>query len=188
MNGMTPEQTKLVTDNLRFAHYMARRFLASGIEYDDLVSTAYIGLIKAAQRYDGRAKYSTYASVVIRNEILMELRRQKKNVATLPLNAPIAIRTHDSDDIEYLDLIADSDPPVEHELEVECDRAAVHEAVAGLGDFGRTIITQLYGLDGGEPQRQIDAARSLGLTQSYVSRVRKKAFAALRTRLDAQVI
>lgn len=37
---------------------------------DDLIAAAYLGLVEAARRYDGRVKFSTYAGHWIRREIL----------------------------------------------------------------------------------------------------------------------
>lgn len=69
---MTPEQERLVLDNMRLVHYFARKLaprLADGNSYDyeDLVSEGQIALIKAVKRFDPDKgfKFSTFAGPYI---------------------------------------------------------------------------------------------------------------------------
>ena len=54
---------KLVTDNLALAKYVAKKYIQSGLEYDDLLQVAYEGLVLAAARYDPSKgfAFSTFA-------------------------------------------------------------------------------------------------------------------------------
>ena len=45
---MDKEKEQLITENIKLAYYVAKRFLNSGSEYEDLVSVASLGLVKAA--------------------------------------------------------------------------------------------------------------------------------------------
>ncbi len=67
---------KMVTENMGLAHAAAGRFLAVGLEYDDLFQIACVGLIKAARGFDPDygVKFSTYAFPVILGEIKQFLR------------------------------------------------------------------------------------------------------------------
>ena len=60
-----------IADNLRLVHTCCHRFSGRGIEYDDLYQAGCIGLIKAADRFDGSMGFcfSTYAVPVILGEI-----------------------------------------------------------------------------------------------------------------------
>lgn len=78
---------KLATDNIRFAYFIAGMFQESGIERQDLEGIALLGLVKAANGFDEtkNVKFTTYASVVIKNEIRTACNKQKswKNVLFL---------------------------------------------------------------------------------------------------------
>ncbi|WP_457626357.1 sigma-70 family RNA polymerase sigma factor [Persephonella sp.] len=73
------EREKLILDNLSLVKKVASKIyyrLPKGdIEFDDLVNVGVIGLMKAIEKYDrDKAKFSTYAYIKIRGEILDYLR------------------------------------------------------------------------------------------------------------------
>ena len=77
---MTAKQRELlITEHVRLVHHTVGRIsahLPENVDRDDLVGAGILGLIKAIDRYDaGRgAKLATYASLVIRGEIMETLR------------------------------------------------------------------------------------------------------------------
>ena len=78
--GNEQAKEKLIEHNLRLVVYIAKKFEATGIDLEDLISVGAIGLIKAVQTYnfDKNIKLATYASRCIENEILMQLRKTTK--------------------------------------------------------------------------------------------------------------
>lgn len=62
---------ELVRSNMGLVHMSARRFAGRGVEYDDLVQIASMGLVKAIKRFDTAKNLalSTYAVPVILGEI-----------------------------------------------------------------------------------------------------------------------
>lgn len=62
---------RMILSNLRLALSIAKKFLWSGIPFDDLVQEANIGLMKAVERYDWRRgfRFSTYATWWIRQQV-----------------------------------------------------------------------------------------------------------------------
>ncbi|SNZ08116.1 RNA polymerase, sigma 28 subunit, SigD/FliA/WhiG [Persephonella hydrogeniphila] len=73
------EREKLILDNLSLVKKVASKIyyrLPKGdIEFDDLVNVGVIGLMKAIEKYDkDKARFSTYAYIKIRGEILDYLR------------------------------------------------------------------------------------------------------------------
>lgn len=66
-----PDTSVCIEDNLGLVHTCARRFKGRGIEYDDLFQAGCVGLVKAADHFDGSRGYrfSTYAVPVILGEI-----------------------------------------------------------------------------------------------------------------------
>lgn len=62
---------RMILCNLRLALSIAKKFLWSGIPFDDLVQEANIGLMKAVERYDWSRgfRFSTYATWWIRQQV-----------------------------------------------------------------------------------------------------------------------
>ena len=70
------ERKQKVSENMGLVHACAKRFKNRGIEYDDLVQTGCIGLIKAIDNFDitQNVRFSTYAVPMIIGEIRRYLR------------------------------------------------------------------------------------------------------------------
>ncbi|MEA4899296.1 MAG: sigma-70 family RNA polymerase sigma factor [Christensenellaceae bacterium] len=171
----------LIVDNLGLARHMARKFMGTGIELEDLVSIAYIGLIKAADSYDPDkgVRFGSYAGVVIRNEILMAVRSYRTRApAALSLDAEVP-GTHG---VTFADLL-----PASNNADDALDRAstceAVHQALGMLKPREVKVVSILHGLDGGAPRKQREVAQAMGVSQSIVSRWNRDAGAKLREAL-----
>lgn len=79
MSQMLREQ--LISANVELVHYIVSRLavqLPRSVDREDLVSTGLIGLIKAVDRFDPKrgVKFETYASCLIRGEIMESLRER----------------------------------------------------------------------------------------------------------------
>lgn len=73
----------LAERNMRLAAKIASSYESTtSIELEELRGVAYLGLVKAAKRFDPTKKYSfsTFATIVIRNELNYMLRRRKQHV------------------------------------------------------------------------------------------------------------
>ncbi len=73
------ERDKLIEDHIDLVHYIVGRVtvtLPDSVDREDLVSAGIIGLIKAVDRFDPErgVKFATYASTVIRGEVMESLR------------------------------------------------------------------------------------------------------------------
>ena len=83
---MVYQQTKVASPDInvedyaylvkRIAHHMMARLPAS-VQVDDLIQAGMLGLLEAAQKYDGSkgASFETYAGIRIRGTIVDEMRR-----------------------------------------------------------------------------------------------------------------
>lgn len=82
MAALTSEQQDLVVDNLALATDLAYKFSQrqNSLEFDELISIARYGLVRAAEKYDPSrgVKFSTFAYATIRNEILAEIERGRR--------------------------------------------------------------------------------------------------------------
>ena len=162
---------KLIEHNLRLVAHIAKKYIQSGIEQDDLISIGSLGLIKAVHTFRPEAgKLTTYASRCIENEILMHLRANRKNKNLVPWGECVGT-DKDGNEVQLGDLLG-TDPdivPDAAETAIESRRAlALMESV--LDDREIQVIRFRYGLGGGEPLAQHQVAEKLGISRSYVSR------------------
>jgi RNA polymerase sigma-B factor len=74
--GDREERDRMVTEHLRLAHHLARRFANRGESHDDLVQVASLALVKAAERFDPDRgiMFSTFAAASIIGELKRHFR------------------------------------------------------------------------------------------------------------------
>ncbi|MBR2902285.1 MAG: RNA polymerase sporulation sigma factor SigE [Clostridia bacterium] len=175
----------LIEHNLRLVVYIAKKFDNTGSCMDDLISIGSIGLIKAINTYkvDKNIKIATYASKCIENEILMYLRRSQRSKNDISLDEPLNV---DSEGNELLlsDIIGTEDDTLARDMEEECDRKVLRDAVSELSLRERQIVEMRFGLGGCKELTQKEVADALGISQSYISRLEKRIFTRLRKELQ----
>ena len=83
----------LIERNMRLVAHIAKKYNNSSEDQDDLISIGTIGLIKAIETYniEKGTRLATYASKCIENEILMNIRTNKKNKVQVSLQDPIGM-------------------------------------------------------------------------------------------------
>ena len=179
--GDAKAREKLILHNLRLVAHIAKKYYACGKEPDDLISIGTIGLMKAINTYkeDKNSKLATYASRCIENEILMSLRWDKKLSGEVFFNEPIDFDS-EGNPLTLLDILAESeDIPESLDWKIKGERLA--ELVNNcLTPRERMILAYRYGLGDRTEMTQMDLARRLNISRSYVSRIEKKALSKLR--------
>lgn len=133
---------------------------------DDLFLIGLIGLVKAINTFnpDKGVKFTTYATPVIRNEILMTFRK-KRIVPAFSFDEPYQLENGGL--VNLSEMIADSR---RFEEEVIADMQ-MKQMLSKLSDREKKIIS--LSMDG-KTQREI--AEILGLAQSYISRIIKSIY------------
>lgn len=171
----------LVEHNLRLVVYIARRFENTGIHLEDLISIGTIGLMKAIDTYrlDKKIKLATYASRCIENEILMYIRKTAREKSEVSLDEPINL---DGDGNELLlgDILGTEEDVVFRPLEEAVDLAVLRQSLRQLPQRERELINMRYGLEGCRELTQKEAARKMGISQSYISRLEKRIIQRLK--------
>ena len=175
---MTQEQEKLVTDNTRMAYSVAKRYESCGIEFDDLVSLGYLGLVKAAQKFNPSYGFvfSTFAYKAMNNEILQQIRRNKKNPWPVVSMNETAYRGNDGSELTIEDSLVDETSEFDGRL---ADSLACKELLDSLGEKERFVVTRRIGI-GAEIMKQADIANKLGISQASVSRLYERSLKKLR--------
>ncbi len=186
--AVDPEYVRhtLIERNLRLVVYIARKFDNTGVPIEDLISIGAIGLIKAVNTFDAgkQIKLATYASRCIENEILMHLRRTVKLKLEVSLDEPLNI-DWDGNELLLSDILGTDGDIVSRTLEDEVDRELLFRAMSKLDSRERRIVELRYGLFGNTEQTQKQVADSLGISQSYISRLEKRIIKTLRREISA---
>ena len=179
--GDPEARARLIEHNLRLVVYIARRFENTGINIEDLISIATIGLIKAVGTYQPAKsiKLATYASRCIENEILMHLRKTSSQKTELSLDEPLNT-DWDGNELLLSDVLGTENDLVMRPIEADVDRQLLRQALDRLEPRERHIISLRFGLGGAREQTQKEVADRLGISQSYISRLEKRIIARLK--------
>lgn len=175
----------LIERNLRLVVYIAKKFENAGINVEDLISIGSIGLIKAVNTFnaDKNIKLATYASRCIENEILMFLRRSSRSKSEISLDEPLNVDM-DGNELLLSDILGTDNDVVYVGLEEEVNRKLLIQAMSRLSDRENQIIEMRFGLASGVEMTQKEVADSMGISQSYISRLEKKIINKLRKEIN----
>ncbi len=182
----------------KVANRIYRRIPEGAVEFEELVNTGVIGLIKAIEKYDQKkAKFSTYAYIKIRGEILDYLRkldflprsvREKvKNGEISDLKEEIVSFISieeklfsDSDRFTVKDTLAADCPTPEEELLLKDAKERLAEAIKKLSDKEQLILQLIF-------VEELDLksiGEILGISVSRVSQIKTAAIKKLRELLS----
>ncbi len=178
---------RLIEHNLRLVAYIARKFENTGIDYEDLISTGAIGLIKAVRTFkpDKNIRLATYASRCIENEILMQIRKTSKIKNDLSLDKPLS-EDFDGNQLVLADIIPSDDDLIVTAVDEPGDKQIIGELISKLSSREREIMILRYGLMGQQELTQREVAIKLGISQSYISRLEKRILFDMKNQLEKQ--
>lgn len=170
------EIDKLITDNLGLAYYWAHKYFNVG-EFDDVVGTAQLGLVKAAKAFDPSKgnKFPTFATIYIKKELLMQNRKNKRQIKALSLEAEVMLGN------DYKTILLEETIPSDECFEDDIiDKLDLHNSFERvfkcLTENEKQCII-LYYING---INQCKISEMLGLSQSYSSRLIKSGIRKIR--------
>ena len=181
-------KSSLVEHNLRLVVYIAHKFDNTAADPDDLVSVGTIGLIKAINSFrpEKNIKLATYASRCIENEILMYLRRLVRVRAEVSFDEPLNT-DWEGNELLLSDVMGTDADAVYLDIEGGVERELLKASLSRLTPREQKIMRMRFGLDGGEEMTQKDVADSLGISQSYISRLEKKIIIKLKKDISKRI-
>ncbi len=174
----------LIEHNLRLVAHIVKKYYTGAKDPEDLMSIGTIGLIKAIDSFDpsNGARFATYASRCLQNEILMHFRSQKKLQNEVSINEAIDM-DKDGNPLTYIDIISCDDTIADDIYNrINCKKA-VDIIKTKLTDREKEIIVLRYGLSGKPAKTQREIAVQLGISRSYVSRIEKAALEKIKESL-----
>lgn len=172
----------LIERNLRLVAHIAKKYMSTGKDPDDLISIGTIGLIKSINTYNRtkKVRLATYAAKCIENEILMNIRITKKTKIEISLNEPIGI-DKEGNEISFNDVLGTDTDTIVDDIESKMQVKRLYEALSrALKDREKTVIIMRFGLAGTRCKTQREVAKELNISRSYVSRIEKKAIQKLK--------
>ncbi len=174
-NGDKDAREELIVHNLRLVVYIANKFENTGIAIEDLISIGTLGLIKAVNtfRISKNIKLATYASRCIENEILMYLRKTNSLKAEVSYFEPLNV-DWDGNELLLSDVLGNEPEDVYRELEEDDEKNRLYKIISSLEEREKMIMTMRFGIGGGKEYTQKEVADSLGISQSYISRLEKR--------------
>lgn len=176
-------RSKLIEHNLRLVVYIAKKFDNTGVGVEDLISIGTIGLIKGINTFnpEKNIKLATYASRCIENEILMYLRKNNKTKLEVSIDEPLNV-DWDGNELLLSDILGTDEDVISKGIETEVEKKLLYKAIEKLSHREKIIVEMRYGLNNkeGEEMTQKEVADSLGISQSYISRLEKKIIKRLR--------
>lgn len=183
-SGDLDARNKLIEHNLRLVVYVAKRFETNSFNLEDLISIGTLGLIKAISTFncDKNIKLATYASRCIENEILMFLRKKSKMKVEVSLDEPLKMDC-DGNELLLSDVLGSDSNEISENLVIEEKKEALYKAIEDLRPREKIILKMRFGLFDYEEMTQKDVADTLGISQSYISRLEKRIIKKLHNKL-----
>ena len=168
-NGEQGAKEELVLHNMRLVAHVAKKYVSSEEEQEDLISIGTIG-----------NKFATYAIRCVDNELLMHLRSKKKQRKEVSMFEPIGT-DKEGNQIQLVDVLEFHDKNVADEV---TKREQMKKICTFMNDVlserEAFIIRRRYGIGGNQELTQREIARALGISRSYVSRIEKRALEKLK--------
>ncbi len=181
---------QLIVHNLRLVVYIARKFETNSSNLEDLISIGTIGLIKAVNTFcpEKNIKLATYASRCIENEILMYLRKNSSLKNEISIDEPLNV-DWDGNELLLSDVLGTDGDDICIGIELEDEKNLLNKIISKLSCREQQIMQMRFGLNGYEEYTQKDVADTLGISQSYISRLEKRIIQKLKKQIEnAQTI
>lgn len=184
-DGSMDAREKLITHNIRLLLYeVTNKF--KNVDYDkkDLVSIGSIGLLKAINTFDltKGVEFSAYATKRINYEILMFLRKLKKNQIVDSIDR-VVFKDKDGSEIKLGDRLYDSSDFIEDYEKTEIHKI-IRELVKQLPNRDKEIIMLYFGFYDDKIYTQKEIGNKLHLSQVHISRLISKIIEKLRKQLE----
>lgn len=179
-NKLTNEQNNLILQNERLVYYFINQynFSKNSYIYEDICSAGKLGLVKAAVSFDNSKNFafSTYASRCIQNEIVAYLKYQvyrNKNILSID-----AINSETG--LSLIDKLEDYNSDFTDSLIDELSFIKILNIIFNdLNTKDRILILYFLG-----NLNQKDICKKFNCSQSYTSRMIRKAIKVIRVKLS----
>lgn len=169
-------EQEMILQNQGLVYYVAKKFWPNygPNEIEDLHQIGMIGLLKAIRSFDaGRgASFGSYATAVIQNEILLDLRQRRKGPKT------VLFYGLESPETSVPDETVDVEACATNGYEAGRVLALCHQ----LSEKEQDVVCRYFGLAGKPPMNGRQIAALYGCSQTWINRIRRAAIQRIRKR------
>lgn len=184
-SGNLKARNEIIYANINLVKYIAKRYNVENCDLEDVVSIGIIGLIKAVDTYDikRQIKFSTYAVRCINNEILMNIRKIKRNNIQIVNMYDCITYDSDNNELKYIDIIEDKNSNFVTKMLENSLQYELYNIMNSLSEIEKKLIILYFGFDENK-HTQKEIANILGISQSTVSRLIVQILVKFRIKIE----
>ena len=189
---------KLTKANLKFVVSLAHHYKNQGLGEDDLVSEGNIGMMHAAQKFDGTKgiRFVSYAAPYIRKAMEEAIKEQtalyklpkdekskfeRKRTHAISIDQPIPVGSSNNFTLQHV-LENEDAPQADEHLNKELLNFEIQKGLNELNEREKRIIIAIYGLNGTH-YTMAEIAENMGLKRDRVRQIRNKALRKLHKKM-----
>ena len=189
---------KLTKANLKFVVSLAHHYKNQGLGEDDLVSEGNIGMMHAAQKFDGTKgiRFVSYAAPYIKKAMEEAIKEQtalyklpkdekskfeRKRTHAISIDQPIPIGSSNNFTLQHV-LENEDAPQADEHLNKELLNFEIQKGLNELNEREKRIIIAIYGLNGTH-YTMAEIAENMGLKRERVRQIRNKALRKLHKKM-----
>ena len=189
---------KLTKANLKFVVTLAHQYRNRGLREDDLISEGNIGMMYAAQRFDGKkgVRFVVFAAPYIRKAMkeaikeqstLYKLPKNEKNKyekirsRALSIDQPVPVGSNNNFTLQHI-LENENAKHADDQINQEILSNEIQKGLDVLDEREKRIITYIYGLTGSH-YTMAEIAEEMGLKRERVRQIRDKALRKLHKKM-----
>ena len=188
--GNIRARNAIVEANLRFAMQVARQYQGNGLDIEDLIGFANVGLFEAVERFDAskNVKFTTFAVWYVRAELQKALndlsrvvripshRTSTEAFSTKSIHTPVG---EDDNKETWADRHLESET-IRSRRDIDDLRFDLARALAQLPEKQREALTRFYGIDREYAQCMEQIAEDLNITGERARQLVRQAEVAIR--------
>ena len=195
-SGVESAREQLVRSNMRLVVKIANDYKYGRMDFEDIVSSGTIGLLKAIEMFDPeKGAFPQYASAWINKYIRMALdsyrgihtkrydrmtQEERSSYVMESLNEKVG-----DGDTEFADSLVSDEVSPSEAVEKASSIKAMHDAIDNaLDSREKFVVRARYGLDGNGVLTLREIADKLGMTHERVRQIEVSALTKLRERLE----
>lgn len=192
---------KLTKANLKFVVSLAHQYRNRGLGEDDLISEGNIGMMYAAQRFDGKkgVRFVVFAAPYIRKAMeeaikeqstLYKLPKNEKNKyekirsRALSIDQPVPVGSNNNFTLQHI-LENENAKQTDDQLNQDILSNEIQKGLDVLDEREKRIITYIYGLTGSH-YTMAEIAEEMGLKRERVRQIRDKALRKLHKKMKKE--
>lgn len=175
------QEEQMILDNINLV-YLVLKQMNLYKDREEWFDVGVIGLIKGIKGYnpDYGLAVSTFACRCIKNEILLEIRKNNSNKRKVNMNC-VSLEKEIYNNGTTEPILLKDQIPSKYDLEQEVIKNDVMENLLNnLNDKERYVLLHTYGLFGNEVYKQSRMSKELKKSQTMISRILKKAIGKIK--------